>query len=74
MYSTLLYHRGVCIVVENYLYRIKLYPVKTFVSMQDCVNEINKIENNFREIWNRIANGDRCDQKPNENSSLNENI
>jgi hypothetical protein len=40
-YSTLLYYKGYCIIVESSLYKIVINRTKTFLTMQDVMNEID---------------------------------
>ena len=64
MYSVILHYKGYTICVENYIYKLKISPYQHFLTMTDIKNHIDKIENNFNQIMNRI--GERDCTPPNE--------
>lgn len=77
MHSVLLYYKKYCIVCENYIYRLHINPTRHYLTMKDIMNEIDnleKIQNNFSGIINRIGEN-RCNSSnASPNSSLNEEI
>jgi len=48
-YSIILFYRGYCIIVENFIYKLQLNPWKTFLTMDDIKKEIENIEKNRTE-------------------------
>jgi hypothetical protein len=44
MYYTTLHFRGYAIIVENYIYKLRLDPSRHFITMQDVIGYINQIE------------------------------
>lgn len=43
-YSTLLYYKGYCISVDNWIYRIVLCPFKKYIRLNDVKKEIDRLE------------------------------
>lgn len=49
MYCVLLYYKGYTISVDNYMYRIVMFPFKCFIRLSDCHKEIDRIEKDLNE-------------------------
>jgi hypothetical protein len=54
MHSTTLQYRGYDIIVENYIYKLKLDPSKSFLTFDDIANHINNIESGFDSLLDKI--------------------
>lgn len=65
MYSVILHYKGYVVCVENYIYKLKINPTQSFVTMTDIKNHIDKIENN-ENIVNRIGERPDCTDPLNE--------
>jgi hypothetical protein len=53
-YSTLLHYKGFTIVVENWIYRLAVNPLKKFLSMNEIKAEVDRIEKNFQTTMKSI--------------------
>lgn len=53
-YSCILHYKGYAIIVENYIYKLDINRTKSFLTMKEIMNHIDRIETGFDDVIRKL--------------------
>jgi hypothetical protein len=70
MHSCLLNYKGFTVIVDNYIYRIQIFPLKAYSSFQDCKNIIDELDRTINKSFVVFPSERITDESENDNEGL----